>query len=623
MKLDVYTLRYGNIDWLNICAPTLDAWCDKHGYQLHIYGKSDNKLYPCDKFQVVDMLRHFVASDATHMMYVDADVYIHPSAPKLPDLKEGLHIRKDVHADKWSDKSWKGWCWKQYKDEVKEFKYKNAGIWSIDKQSAKIILTFIRPPYKLAIQEQHQFNYWIHLASKKGLTIHELDSNWNHYWNEYKAAYFYHFVEVDKMPRILEYIKRKLIPTMKQKVNIIACIHNDLHHGDIWKKYGNQIIVVDNPSCKHEYPFTDRVITWSKETGHHDANLVEKFLFCVDLATKLNGPTAIVDGDCFITDELEVTDEVIYGSRLWDAMTLPNPVPNGVCRYFVHPPYVASQYTWNAIYKTLLRISKVRGLDGTPLDGGFCDMLLGTAAAMCQIRLEGIGFSRNTVTKVDLPELNKALKDGVPLIHGIKDKSLIEDRLVSNKIKSKVSLWHKYKIGKSEEWFIDETHVNLLHEIIMIAKPKVAMEIGSYKGASLVAFLEAMDTIPFQLHVVEPVITPELAILISTSPHRSRIIIHKENSYLTKINPDFIFIDGDHDMGVWKDMLYCFVRGVPTIAMHDTRTTLPQCKGSREVAELLRGENFLEDCKRRPDERTERGFGLWSEDIEKYKHLFV
>jgi hypothetical protein len=192
MKLDVYTIRFGDAPWLARCAPTLDAWCARHKLDLHIWTDEAARIkgYPDVKFCEVDMLEAFLESDADQMMYIDADVIVHPNAP-APAFGPGMHAR--CHARRVNNPYWIPWCLEHYHKHPDDGgNYRNAGIWIIDRASAETLLSVIKPPFIEGIMEQHQLNWWIMLAERKGLKVHDLDRAWHSFPKEWRPAWMFH-----------------------------------------------------------------------------------------------------------------------------------------------------------------------------------------------------------------------------------------------------------------------------------------------------------------------------------------------------------------------------------------------------------------------------------------------
>lgn len=158
---------------------------------------------------------------------------------------------------------------------------------------------------------------------------------------------------------------------------------------------------------------------------------------------------------------------------------------------------------------------------------------------------------------------------------------------------------------------MDYRHVEALYEAILTAHPVVAVEIGSYMGHSTTAFLHAMESLlRMELHIFEPYPTPELLRIISGN---SRVHLHESPIWDSPIEPDFVFIDGDHGVPALADLAFCLARGVRTIAMHDSNgfTAGLTPSGSETAANLLKtmhGFYHTEDKEYREGEWTQRGF---------------
>jgi hypothetical protein len=188
-KTTVCTIRYGSLDWMDLCAPTLDAWCARNGYELKITGKPDQSL-PSEKFVCVEMLRDFLASDADHMIYVDADVWISDDAPGFPKLP-GFALTLDTYPK--IPGHWEKW--KKMKGETcPPWIYRNAGVWSCDREAARRFLAETEGvPWNEGIMEQHQFNVWWARAEKNGMTTSFVPSEWNRLCSHnLQPSWFYH-----------------------------------------------------------------------------------------------------------------------------------------------------------------------------------------------------------------------------------------------------------------------------------------------------------------------------------------------------------------------------------------------------------------------------------------------
>ena len=218
MTLEVYTIRFGSPDWLQLCAPTLDAYCARHDLPLHIYG-DDFPQYPTVKFCEIDMLKQFLAGKATHLLYVDADVFIRADAPMI-DLVDGYSAVVDEPFAYWRG-GWANWCQTTFGVRPDDkFRYINAGVWLCDRKAAEMILAEAQPPYVKMVQEQHQWCFWLHQASKKGMVLRELDGRWNRLSKEVfdrksdtvEPAWFYHVLGVHKIKEYDRFASLGLVP---------------------------------------------------------------------------------------------------------------------------------------------------------------------------------------------------------------------------------------------------------------------------------------------------------------------------------------------------------------------------------------------------------------------------
>lgn len=166
-------------------------------------------------------------------------------------------------------------------------------------------------------------------------------------------------------------------------------------------------------------------------------------------------------------------------------------------------------------------------------------------------------------------------------------------------------------------WELDDCHVQLLFDTLMEVKPKVVVEIGSFRGRSAIAYMEALKAgAKFSLHLIEPSPQASLLRLIEESGFKDRVKLHEKPYWELLIPADFVFVDGDHSWPCIADVLAALTMGVKTIAMHDTRSHecgYPGTWGSHMVAQMLEASpsrTWVEDAGRRPGMRTERGFGI-------------
>jgi hypothetical protein len=216
LKLEVHTLRFGRPDWMRDCSASLESWCVRHGYPLHVSGV--NPAYPEAKFCEVDMLRQFLAGDAEFMFYVDADVFVHPAAP-APDFLSvgGFHVMADVPLKRVSG-AWPAWMIEHFPSiDPFAWTYRNAGVWACDRAAAAAMLNVISEPYISGHQEQHQFNAWLAMAALNGMPVRDLAPEWNRFPGHYPGpGWFFHFAGRDKLDRLAEVRRAGYLPAVPE-----------------------------------------------------------------------------------------------------------------------------------------------------------------------------------------------------------------------------------------------------------------------------------------------------------------------------------------------------------------------------------------------------------------------
>lgn len=200
MKTLVNTLRFGDCPWFADFVPTLEHWCERHGHDLLVWDNPETwEGLPCPKFCEWCMLHSFLDSDFDRLIYIDADVWIHPEAPDFPALP-GIAVSTDDH-HLLHNPHFNGWCAALYGREFPLWEYSNAGVWSIDREAAEKLLEVWTPPYVEFFQEQHYFNAAICRAQADlGMTVSRLPSEWNKWAEEMRPAWFQHFWTLDKNP---------------------------------------------------------------------------------------------------------------------------------------------------------------------------------------------------------------------------------------------------------------------------------------------------------------------------------------------------------------------------------------------------------------------------------------
>ena len=120
-------------------------------------------------------------------------------------------------------------------------------------------------------------------------------------------------------------------------------------------------------------------------------------------------------------------------------------------------------------------------------------------------------------------------------------------------------------------WHMDDYHVDALYRLMLHVEPSTVAEIGSFKGRSTCAYVEAQKhgILPV-VHLVDMAITDELRRLVRTSPRPDKFIFHSGSSDDFRMVVDVAVIDGAHDeAGAAKDMVWAVGWRTPWIVVHD------------------------------------------------------
>jgi mannosyltransferase OCH1-like enzyme len=174
--LQVHTLRWGSLPWMDACTAAMDAWCKRHGYPLRVHGPDPAE--EIGKFSTLAILRDFLRGTAERMLFLDADVMIHAEAPAWPD-GGGFRARPDLPGKAVED--WHAWLAEHHAGmEDLPWIYCNSGVWSCDRAAAEKFLAVAEGrPHLAGYQEQHQFNFWWHEAAAQGMEFTHLPAVWN------------------------------------------------------------------------------------------------------------------------------------------------------------------------------------------------------------------------------------------------------------------------------------------------------------------------------------------------------------------------------------------------------------------------------------------------------------
>lgn len=219
MKLEVHTLRFGDAPWLIECSETLTKWCKTHGYELIVWGNDPKLKTP--KLIQKQMLDFFIKGGSDYMLYVDADVFVHPDAPAFP-APTGFTVATDRWHKHHND-YFREWATKNYGDNPKygSWEYSNAGVWATDKMSARSFLNTMRKTKFIeCFQEQHWFNVCV---IESVVTVNRMNSVWNRYCKDWEPSYFLHLWGENKMES-LALCKRLGLTTQKPNPELIHSV---------------------------------------------------------------------------------------------------------------------------------------------------------------------------------------------------------------------------------------------------------------------------------------------------------------------------------------------------------------------------------------------------------------
>ena len=174
----------------------------------------------------------------------------------------------------------------------------------------------------------------------------------------------------------------------------------------------------------------------------------------------------------------------------------------------------------------------------------------------------------------------------------------------------------KYPLPQGHSWAIDARHRDWLRAELLTWRHRRVLEIGSHRGYSTQAFIDAMQAGAVdEVHLCEPSPTPELLAMIADRPG---VTLHRERSVdllRDDCRWDLVFVDGDHSVRtVTKEAELLIAARVPAVFAHDTASAgrYPRCEGPALLKDAFTaaGYHCTEDAEFRPGERTDRGMML-------------
>jgi hypothetical protein len=178
---------------------------------------------------------------------------------------------------------------------------------------------------------------------------------------------------------------------------------------------------------------------------------------------------------------------------------------------------------------------------------------------------------------------------------------------------------------------MDLTHIRMLYQILKLGKFENVCEVGSFDGASAIAFIQALNDEYIQsVTFCDLEFQPRFLNVMGKAIHPNKITISKQSSHITLNSTefDFVLIDGDHSLkNVEREVNLMLKNNIKHIAAHDSNSThvgFGECEGARMLKntyQKLAIFETVEDCISRLGERTDRGFFFASQNWDLVKLL--
>ncbi len=204
-KLRAYTWHYGGHAWIAGMAPSIAAWAERNLIEMRVWRQP-----PSGDASTADvlagMLAEFLASDADWMIYLDADVMVHPLAPHpLDDLSEpGLWVMPEPEQLHSSEDRQAGVIKHLQRGTESNHNRCNDGVFLLDRATAENFLLYLRRPLMSAMTLEDHFNLCLRDAVSDGKIVwRPLPAVWNRLPpagepGRKHRAWFYHCSGEDK-----------------------------------------------------------------------------------------------------------------------------------------------------------------------------------------------------------------------------------------------------------------------------------------------------------------------------------------------------------------------------------------------------------------------------------------
>ena len=213
----IHTIRYGNPPWMEPCVLSLEAWCERHGYEVFEWRPTACiDPYPCPKYLELEAIYMMALGCEEKMLFIDADVYVHPDAPEFPEHLEGMLMATDTHHERHAP-YWREFC-QQHRGEAatEGHPYCNAGVFYFgDNDSMMAFIKHAKPPYHAdrGFMDQHDMNHWAWRAKEDGMKFDLLPSEWNRWGRDRQEepTWFWHMWGDDKMGDLEKLRREQLV----------------------------------------------------------------------------------------------------------------------------------------------------------------------------------------------------------------------------------------------------------------------------------------------------------------------------------------------------------------------------------------------------------------------------
>lgn len=186
LRFAVVSLRVPGADWVRLTEPSAERYAERYGFEVvHLEEKNLNlevlrwrrrhRNLHLEKFQLFDLL-----ADYDRIVYLDADVLVHPEAPNVfdavPESSLGaVNEQLNEEAPK-REQEWRRMQRRLGKLEAVPRCYFNAGMLVVSRCHRELFnykeLDFAAGRWP----DQNTLNY---TALKQGIPIHWLDPEWN------------------------------------------------------------------------------------------------------------------------------------------------------------------------------------------------------------------------------------------------------------------------------------------------------------------------------------------------------------------------------------------------------------------------------------------------------------